>query len=323
MSEPLKGLALGLVAFLLVNAVATAVVAFAHPWLEGRDGRSAGRRARRLFVLRLFPGAASLVAVVAFFVPAYLVHEPSGGGEVVGTPALALASLSALVVAAAARRGLRSWRASRRLALSWRTAGDAVDLPATRLPAFGMEHPFPVVSVLGVRRPRLFVARQVLATLSDTELAAVLDHEQAHVAARDNLRHWLIGASPDLLAWLPAGAALDRAWLAASEEAADERAARRGPAAALALAEALVQVARLVPRETAEPLPALALHNGDDLARRIRLLLGPGASAEAIRPRQGQRWLAALVLVASLALGYAPALRVVHGLTERLVALLS
>ncbi len=322
MSEPLKGLALGLVAFLVVNALASAVLALAWPWLERRNGGSAERRARRLFALRLFPAAASLVAVGAFFLPAYLVHEPSGSGEVVGMPALLLAGLSTLVVAAAARRGFRSWRASRRLALEWSAAADGVALPAT-LPAYRMAHPFPVVSVLGVRRPRLFVALQVLAALSDAELAAVLDHEQAHVAARDNLRHWLIGACPDFLAWLPAGAAVGRAWLAASEEAADERAARRGPAAALALAGALVQVARLVPPETTEPLPVLALHNGDDLARRIRLLLGAETPAETARPRRGQRWLAAVLLVTSLALGYAPALRVVHGLTERLVALLS
>jgi Zn-dependent protease with chaperone function len=321
MSEPLKGLALGLVAFLLVDVVAAAAVAFARPWLEGREGQSAERRARLLFLLRLLPGTAALVAVAALFVPAYLAHEPPGGDEVVGAPVVALAGLSALVIASAARRGSRSWRATRRLTRTWNAAADPVALPTAGLRAFLMTHRFPVVSVLGVRRPRLYVARQVLAALSEAELAAVLDHEQAHVAARDNLRHWLIGACPDVLAWLPAGAALDRAWLAAAEEAADERAARRGRAAALALAEALVKVARLVPDETAAPVPFLALHNGDDLARRIRRLLGTTPAAEKPRPVRGR--LAVLLLFAAFVPGYAPALRVVHGLTERLVLLLS
>jgi Zn-dependent protease with chaperone function len=321
MSEPLKGLALGLVAFLLVDLVAAAAVALARPWLEGREGRSAERRAGRLFVLRLLPGTAALVAVGALFVPAYLAHEPPGGGEVLGAPVVALAGLSALVIAWAARRGFRSWRATRRLTRAWSAAADPVALPAAGLPAFRTAHPFPVVSVLGVRRPRLYVARQVLAALSEAELAAVLDHEQAHVAARDNLRHWLIAACPDVLAWLPAGAALERAWLAAAEEAADERVARRGRAAALALAEALLKVARLVPDESAALVPLLALHNGDDLARRIRRLLG--TTPVAVEPRPVRGWLAAFLLLAAFVPSYAPALRVVHGLTERLVVLLS
>jgi beta-lactamase regulating signal transducer with metallopeptidase domain len=148
----------------------------------------------------------------------------------------------------------------------------------------------------------------------------VLEHERAHLAARDNLRHWLLRTCPDLLAWTPAGVRLDRAWLAAAEEAADERAARGRPGAALALAEALLQVARLAPPACPAPLPELALHNGDDLARRVRRLVAapaPPPAARSAAPR-----LAFLLLLGALPF-YPAALRVVHALTESLLALLS
>jgi len=42
-----------------------------------------------------------------------------------------------------------------------------------------------VVTVLGVRRPRLYVAEQVLSGLGDAEREAVVDHELAHVASHE------------------------------------------------------------------------------------------------------------------------------------------
>jgi beta-lactamase regulating signal transducer with metallopeptidase domain len=195
-----------------------------------------------------------------------------------------------------------------------------VDLAVPGLPACRITHPFPVVAVLGFRRPRLYVASQVLSNLGDAELAAVVEHERAHLAGRDNLRHWLLRACPDVLAWTPAGERLARAWRAAAEEAADERAVSGRPGAALVLAGALLRVARLVPPSCPASLPEMALHNGDDLARRVLRLADPEAP-----PRDSPR--AVLMLVGVLLLVALPfypgALRVVHALTERLLALLS
>jgi Zn-dependent protease with chaperone function len=320
-SELLKGLALGLVSFLAVSAVASVLVpGLVRPWLEPRAGRTAEQRARVLFALRLLPSAVSLLALFTLFVPAYLAHEPRGRAEVVGRPLLALATLAGLVLVSAALRTVRAWIATRRLARAWAEGAAASGLTFAGRPAWRITHPFPVVAVLGVRRPRLYIASQVLSGLRGAELAAVLDHERAHLAAGDNLRHWLVRACPDLLAWTPAGERLDRAWLAAAEEAADERATRGGPGAALALAEALVRVARLAPASCPALLPALALHNGDDLARRIRRLAdAPVAPTDPPRPALLP---AALVLLATLPF-YPDALRLVHALTERLLALLS
>lgn len=233
---------------------------------------------------------------------------------------MGLAFLAGVLLIAAAHRGLMSWRETRRLARALEEGAEPIDLPGVALPAYRIRHPFPLVTVLGVRRPRLYVAEQVLSCLDDAERGAVFDHELAHVESHDNLRHWLLRACPDLLTFFPGGEALTLAWLAVAEEAADEVAARRTPLAALDLAAALVKVARLVPPDQPAFVPALALHNGDDIARRVgRLLHGPSSASE---PRP-MRWaLAGLALLAAMPL-YLPALRLAHGLTERLVALLS
>src|SRR5260221_566840 len=127
-------------------------------------------------------------------------------------------------------------------------------------------------------------------------------------------------ARPALGAPAPAGTAWVRGGLPATEEAADEAAARRRPRAGLDLADALLKVARLVPRDQPALVPALALHNGDDIARRVgRLLQGP-ASAEA--PRRTGWALAGLTILVALPL-YPPFLHFVHDLTERLLAFLS
>jgi hypothetical protein len=268
-TELLKGLALGLVWFLALNAAAS-VLTLAVSRLRLRAGASMppARRARALFALRLFPAAASTLAILLSFVPAYLAHEPFESGETVGLPLLGVASLAGALLAAAAGRGLRAWMETRWLARALAQGAEPITLAGVAIPAYRIRHPFPVVTVLGVRRPRLYVAEQVLSGLDDAERGAVFDHELAHVASHDNLRHWLMRACPDLLVLSPAGDALLRSWLTATEEAADEAAARSAPGAALDLADALVKVARLVPRDEPAFVPALALHNGDDIARR-------------------------------------------------------
>jgi Zn-dependent protease with chaperone function len=322
-TELLKGPGLGLVFFLGVNALASLLVRGLAPrWVEAKEAGAAARRARVLFVLRLFPAGAAIALLLILFVPAYLAHEPRDSDEAVGAPLLALATLSVAVLCSAATRGFRAGRDTWRLERSWAKEARPVCRATGRLPALSIAHPFPVVTVVGLLRPRLYVAEQVLRALSDEELTVVVDHELAHVRARDNLRHLLLRGCPDLLAWTPFGGRLAGAWLAAAEEAADDRAARGGSPRGLVLAEALLKVARLVPRERPALMPALALHNGDDLARRVERLLQPSPpAAEAARGRTA--WLLAGLLLMTTLPFYAPALRVVHALTERLLVLLT
>jgi len=128
-----------------------------------------------------------------------------------------------------------------------------------------------------------------------------------------------------VLALLPAGKRLLEAWTQATEEAADAAAAGGDVRRAVTLAEALLKVARMAPERHDGPLPALALHNGEALARRVeRLLDAPPAPAPARGP--AARLLAAGAAIGALGAGavlYSPLVRLTHDVAERLLALLS
>jgi Zn-dependent protease with chaperone function len=85
----------------------------------------------------------------------------------------------------------------------WLRSAQPVTLAGISAPALVVESEFPVVSVVGLRRPRLVIARAVLDSCSNEELRAILAHEQGHIDRRDNLRRLLLSIAPDILNWLP------------------------------------------------------------------------------------------------------------------------
>ena len=96
----------------------------------------------------------------------------------------------------------------------------------------------------------------MLEILTPEEISAALAHENGHLAARDNLKRGLLQACRDALLIIPSGRLLDKAWSEASEEAADENAARQGNNVALDLASALVKIARSIPEGARPTMPA-------------------------------------------------------------------
>ena len=136
-----------------------------------------------------------------------------------------------------------------------------VTLAGISAPALVVDSDFPVVTVVGLRRPRLVIARSVLESCSDEELRAILAHEQGHIDRHDNLRRLLLSIAPDVLNWLPVSAKMFAAWRDAAEEAADDDAARTGADGRLRLASALVKVARLA--------PAAGVHDADARERAV------------------------------------------------------
>src|SRR4030095_10762484 len=132
----------------------------------------------------------------------------------------------------------------------WQRRSRALVGVAAGLPAYAIDDAFPTVAVIGIVRPRLFVAERVMRECSAGEIAAMVSHEYSHVSAHDNLKRLLIRACPDVFG---TPRRLDRARAAAAEEAADARAASGHPAARLDLAQALIHVARLA----APRMPAL------------------------------------------------------------------
>jgi hypothetical protein len=158
----------------------------------------------------------------------------------------------------------------------------------------------PPIATVGLLRPIVVVADDLVGTLDPAALRAALAHEWVHVRRRDPLRIWLAQIVTDLQWPSPSARRRLDHWLTSLELARDEE-ARLGGASGEDLAAAVVAVARMPwrPRST-----AMAGLTGAEtsLASRVHRLLAP------VLPDGGRRSillpLAVLaVLVASVALG--------------------
>ncbi|MFN2454277.1 MAG: M48 family metalloprotease [Pyrinomonadaceae bacterium] len=259
------GVCLALAALLVINALVSLLIAalwrvvarFADSW-------SAVTRAQTLFMLRTLPAAAALSFVVLLLLPAYVVYEPRATSEKISLQLILLAVVSVICIVLAVWRGFACWYATRRLVADWMRHAAPVRLANVSLPVYRIRHQFPVLAVVGALRPRLFIASQLFDSLSDAELAAALAHERGHLYARDNLKRVVMRVCRDMLAIVPCGRGLDKAWKDASEAAADERATQADSRNALELAAALVKIARLAPLGAQAIMPVGAFLLGDE-----------------------------------------------------------
>jgi Zn-dependent protease with chaperone function len=292
------GASVVLAAFVVVAGALSLLVAAAAPFLRRLQSGGARRRAAVLFSACLLPTAGGLLAAFLLVLPAWIAHEPRHTRERPGALLLAVAALGLLLLASAAARVWRDHRRTRRALDGWLRAGEPLESPRPLpLPAWRVEHAFPLAAVAGVRRPRLLVARAVAEALTGDELRAVAAHEAGHVAAGDVPRRLALSACADPLRFSAGRAALERSWEEAAEAAADAFAA--GTVPPVHLASALVKIAKLVPAggRVAAELPALVA--GAPIAGRVRALLaddGPAAGRAAGTPLRA--------LAAALALGW-------------------
>ena len=317
MTFELRLLTVALAAFTVVElAIALLVPALASRPVTGR----AATRARRLAMLRLLPARAGAVAGLLAAM-AFATFEPRQDDEYRGWLIPALAGFGALLVAAAGWRWMLLAGVTRRLTREWLATAEPITLSGIDVPAFAVTSAFPIVAVVGLRRPKLVIARSVMDSCTSDELRAILAHEQGHLDRGDNLRRLMMSATPDILAWLPASDRHFAAWRQAAEEAADDDASRAGADGQLCLAAALVKVARLASGTQARQwLPTSALYCGENLDVRIRRLLEPRASgstsiagaATAARTRVTR----SLVALAGLAVASMLALDNVHAVLE-------
>jgi Zn-dependent protease with chaperone function len=161
------------------------------------------------------------------------------------------------------------------------------------------------------------IARSVLQACTPQELEAVLAHEKGHIDRRDNLRRLLMYAAPDAVAWLPGSAHLASAWRRALEEAADDEAAAVGEEGRLALAAALVKIARLAAGMPSQRLmPVSTFHCGDSIDTRVRRLLEPREDAAGAAVTDGHQALRMTLAIAGLIAVSMLALRAVQALVE-------
>ncbi len=317
MTYVLHGATLALAWFVLLNVVLSGAVATAGRVLPRRAGRANRQASARWLALRLLPSAASAAFVAGVFLPSYWRFEPRDFTEGFDFTVAALAVLGLVLLVAAAARGAAAWtRVARRTGL-WMAAARPLAVPGVDLPAYCVDVAQPTMALIGILRPRLLITRGLLDALTPEELAAAAAHEIGHCRARDNLKRLAMCAAPDLIGWSPAARAIERAWAAAAEHRADS-AASTNPRLRIALASALLKIARLTPDAGLSSEPVSTLVGGGAITSRIEALIEPTPRLE--RSGAGARVAAALG-AATFLYAYAPLLVFVHGITETVIRL--
>lgn len=309
---PILGVLLTLAAVAMATTVGWLIAAVASLVIQRVGPSSVTARATLLAQARLMP-----LTLVLVMVPAQVVgfaRFEAGRPESAGPLLIALAFLGVVFLADACITGLRSWRQTRQIVGAWRKSAVPITLPAWARRAWTIRRRFPIVAVVGIVRPQLFVARQVTAECTPRELAAIAAHEAAHVDARDNLLRLLFSVTPAVSIASRIAIPLERVWAVAAEESADEKA--RAQDSGLELASALTKVARLAADATPEALPVSALIRSDDLEHRVRRLLQSPTQPRALQ----WGWIGfSVALVLALALQTTTVLHKLHDAFELLV----
>ena len=160
-----------------------------------------------------------------------------------------------------------------------------------------------VAVTAGFLQPRILLSVDIIDSLDSEQLAAVLAHESAHVRGRDALRSLAIRFAAALSPLSAISCRAERAYELDREILCDDDAVRRG-IDPLALAAALVRVARLRPPALGQPA-ATGTHDVDRAVRtRVHLLLG-NAGPRVVHAPLRTSAAAALVVLAATALPHA------------------
>jgi beta-lactamase regulating signal transducer with metallopeptidase domain len=270
----LRLITLSLASYLFVATVVGAIVRILSTHLIGVASRlRAASAARLLFAVRMLPAAAACVAVLALCVPSYLWLEPEGEVEEIGV-ACAIAAVAglALWIRGFLRAGIATAQLSEYIA-DCEMLGAEQEIAGQQVLVIEGKA---TTSAAGLMRPKLIFSRNVLDALSSEQLELAILHERAHSHSRDNLKRLAMLAAPDMV---PLNA-IESAWKKFSEWSADDRAVESDRTRALALAEALVRVARIHPQTA----PSLATQlTGEDFSARVERLLGDGEIVKAPR----------------------------------------
>jgi beta-lactamase regulating signal transducer with metallopeptidase domain len=227
--------------------------------------------ANLLFTIRILPVLLASLATFGFVLPALLKFEPRSTSELVGWPLLGLAILGAIALIVMSVRAATILRSTRLVAATWRRHSKKLLLENIDVPVYCLNGPGhgSVLAVLGFFRPKIFVAKQIVDTLTQAELMAAVEHERAHVSSFDNLKQLAVKVTR-LPNWLNFSGAPNSAWTNASEIAADETALASG-ISVLDLSSALIKVASLSSRAVV----------GETVAASHLVPVGPESSLQA------------------------------------------
>jgi hypothetical protein len=301
--------------FLLYGGLSVAVgTLWARVWLHS-ERYPARHCADLLFAIRMLPLAISLAVTLALTVPSFVLLEPHAIREpvgdipvVLGLCGLVLVLLGILNVTAAV------WAASRTIA-TW--VGDGLLVKGgSSVPVLRISRVVPALTAAGIFRPVVLISHTVESVLNQNELQSALRHEMAHVRRRDNLKKLLLR-----FVVFPGMAALEVAWLQATEMAADDAAVSTA-SEALDLAAALIKLSGLATLPSAPDIATTLVHAP---------LASVNARIERLIAWNGQQKKPALAIsllyaacvmvttVAAVAVTYSQALQRVHTATEWLV----
>ena len=309
---PVLALLLALAAIAFATVAGWVVAALAGSILRRVDVVSAAVRASLVAQIRLLPMMVPLVVVPAQI--AGFVRFEGTAPETAGPLLIAAAGVGLFLLVDALQSGMHAARQTQTILAQWRATAAPFRIPTWTRQAWLIHRRFPVVAVVGIVRPELFVARQVADGCTAQELAAIAAHEAAHVAARDNLRRLLFTLTPGARLARSIAARLEDEWMAAAELAADADARRN--ADPLELAAALIKVGQLTSCARPEAMPASALIGSHDLESRVRRLLDPPVQST----RMKAAWLpAGVLLTVAILLQTSPVLSGLHELFELLV----
>jgi hypothetical protein len=305
--------------FAVAATAISLVIGLAAPALARRFERfSPASRATLLFRLRVLPAACATAWALGVALPIFLWFEPrDNSDETFARTLFVMATAGVALLLRGAWRAVAGWRATDALVREWQARGRRLHDIETPIPAFAIDESFPTVAVVGFSRPVLFIAERVLRECTADEVRAMVLHECAHVTHRDNFKRFLMRACPDLLR---RGSTLDRAWLSASEQAADARAAAGNPGFALELAQALIRVARLAPRVTTLDVASSAFYLGGSIEARVRRLVEPSDNLPDPPRPFGRVMACTLLAIAAGAIVFAAP--TIHQVTEAAVRVL-
>jgi beta-lactamase regulating signal transducer with metallopeptidase domain len=310
-----------LASFFLVHLAAALVAIRVSPWIISVSARMRPQQAARLLLtLRLAPVCSALCVVIALCVPSYLRYEQNGAAEKVGIFCLVASVLGLALCMISVGRGLRAVVHSLRITRQCPSVEAATawgKVSAAKEDVAGM----PLLALVGIVRPELILSRRVLEVLSPEQLDAALSHERAHQISRDNLKRLLVVLAPNVFPFVNGFGELEHQWERFIELAADDHATCGQIGRSVALAEALIQVARLGNAEAALPLASSLCARGQDLAARIHRLLGLQAEIAPSVRRATFPWMFSFALLGlSVLLLHRPdVLYPVHGLLETLL----
>jgi hypothetical protein len=325
----LRLLCLCFASFFVLNAAAGLLLTLSsNPAIRFAESRKPSAAARFLLALRILPLALATLFVLLLCVPSYLWLEPAATAERVGLFCVSLGLLGAATwsvsIARASiclLRSLRQNRLCRSVGREWHVPGGPSSVVVIE-PLIVIQEEAPILALSGFLHPRLLISRSVLCALSAEELDAALRHEHAHRTSGDNAKRLLILLAPDIFPFVRMLRTIERSWAKFAEWAADDQAAAGDARRAVALAAALVQVARLGSGPRLPVLSTSLLACDRDLSARVDRLLqaAPVARAGNLRtnPLLGSDRFLLAGCVAALVLAPA-ALSFVHELLELLL----